>query len=308
MPNKYKLTFGADPEFFVTDKKTGVVVPSCRKFGGEKRAPIFISPDGGFLEDGTTLEFNVTPSKTLEECRKKLLNLQLVFVNQYAAYEIASTSANQFTEKELAEFHEANVIGCSPDLFAYGLRVAPTIKNFGTWRFAGGHIHIGISPWPEALEKTTIVKLLDLLWIPIMYEGVAEKRWAHYGFPGLYRETSYGVEYRSPDNFWCNSSYLPKCSSDTRKSFDITLGAIQQTLEALITTLNVDHHGARVNRELKTFFAHQEFGSVMGNLSILDDPAEVWGYRWAGREIRDTVLRWPKERVKEAERAARIAS
>lgn len=287
---KYKLTVGADPEFLVMDKES--IVPACRKFGGEKRAPVFISPDGGYLEDGVTVEFNVTPSTSLAETRKKLQNLQLVFVNKYDTYKIAAKTSATFPEDELQKYPEACAIGCSPDMSAYGLRLAPDIKKFGNKRFAGGHIHIGISPWPEGLEKSTFIKFLDLAWLAPMHSYCDGYRWQFYGHPGLYRETDYGVEYRSPDNLWCNSAFLSLIGSDGRSWFTDRINTFDSTLDNFIDLLEYDGHGARLNDDLESIINQSGIKDTMGMLSFAEGPHRIKQYRIWGSELFQYTKHW----------------
>lgn len=293
---KYKLTVGADPEFLVmeVDKSTKkqAIVPACRRFGGEKRAPIFISPDGGYLEDGVTVEFNVTPSASLATTRKKLFNLQLVFANKHDSYKIANCSSATFKQEDLDKFPEACSIGCSPDLSAYGLRLAPDIKKFGTRRFAGGHIHIGISPWPEGLEKSMFIKFMDLAWLAPLSGYIDQSRWEFYGHPGLYRETEYGVEYRSPDNGWCNSAYVAALDSETRTWLADRVDTMDLTLRCLIEILDKDGHGARVNDEIEGIVYGSGINDVMSMLSFTDGPHRIRAYRVYGTEMYNFLQRW----------------
>lgn len=296
---KYKITIGADPEFFVIDKKAGSLVPACRKFGGEKRAPMFLSPDGGFLEDGTTVEFNVTPSATLKETKKKIENLILVFLNKHDKYEIHKQSVAIFAKKELEEFPEAMQIGCSPDLFAYGLRVAPSIEKFGPKRFAGGHIHLGIDPWPEGLEKDVVIKFMDLLLVcTVAHRFCNPQRYPFYGHPGLYRETAYGVEHRSPDNWWCNPALEASIAEDTRKFIHDTIDQFDNSITKLHYCLEFDEHGARVNHEMRRLVKECNLDLVMNSFGALEDPGRIRNYRMYGRETylwteREWSLRHP---------------
>lgn len=206
-----KLTLGADPEFFVfkKDDPSYGVVPACGLFGGTKRNPVMLSPNGGYLEDGAAVEFNVAPASSFSELRNRIFEHVTLFKNRFPEYEIYGPSAASFDPKLLKSTPQLQVIACEADLYAYGLRNKPQINKFGHRRFAGGHIHIGIDPWPENLSKKAVIQYLDavLYYRCIRVHGANIYRYAFYGYPGLYRETSYGVEYRSPDNWWCNPNY-----------------------------------------------------------------------------------------------------
>lgn len=205
-----KVTFGADPEFFVARKDNPTTpVPACGLFGGGKKAPIFITPEGGYLEDGCAIEFNVSPAPTLVEVQKRLDRLITAFLTLNKDYKIFASSTATFDPKELRKHPQATVLGCDADFWAYGLRVKPQASMFKNQRFAGGHIHIGLDPWPKDLDPKMLVKALDFFVFPYFDMPPDGNRYKFYGHPGLYRETSYGIEWRSPDNWWA----MPGASS-----------------------------------------------------------------------------------------------
>jgi len=303
---RYKITIGADPEFIVADKKTHQAVVACHKFGGEKRAPMFLSPDGGFLEDGVTVEFNVTPSSSLKDTLKKLLNLQLVFLNKFQEYEFLPNSSAVYPQEELSKYSEAMNIGCSPDMFAYGLRLAPSISKFQNMRFAGGHVHVGINPWPEGLEKINLVKFIDLLFVLPWSRYYADKsRWKFYGHPGLYRETEYGIEHRSPDNSWCNAARISKLSPDAKEYHKGIISSFDWTMDRLATCFDYDQHGARVNDAIKMFLKTSNIDQVASEITALAGPESFYNYRNHYSVCTDALARWVSERKQlSANRAA----
>lgn len=301
--NKYKLTIGADPEFFLVDKKTNKVVPACGLFGGAKGSPIFLSPDGGFLEDGAAVEFNVTPCDSLAEVKTKINDLILVFLNNHANYTIHGASSAEFDLADIKKYPKAMQIGCAADLFAYGVRVAPSVAAFKANRFAGGHIHIGIDPWPEGLQKETLVKALDFVWMQDESKYLSDPyRWKFYGHPGLYRDTDYGVEYRSPDNWWCNPSaeWSPKAKEhvakvETRFSTFCTY---------LMGILNHDKTGARLEHDIQRSVkeSNASFYLTSSTIPVLDVYAgnRGWGIEFLQRMISSFEGRIREKMNKEA--------
>jgi hypothetical protein len=205
MTLKTKITFGADPEFFVAHKDNpDKPVPACGLFGGAKKSPIFITPEGGYLEDGCTVEFNVEPKLSLVEVRKAIDRLITAFLVLNKDYVLYTHSSAQFTRRELRKHPQAMILGCDADYWAYGIRTKPQANQFKDMRFAGGHIHIGLDPWPKDLTLEDFAKALDLwVWWPTANTLALDySRFTFYGHPGLYRETPYGIEYRTPDNSW----------------------------------------------------------------------------------------------------------
>lgn len=214
-----KVTIGADPEFPIAtmDKKhqlvTGWAV-ACGKFGGDKGAPVSCGPEGGWLEDGTMLELNPTPAEDPNVLAASILTL-LQKANEHVKKEglaVSIADTVYFSEEELAKYPQASVFGCSADYSAYSPGIPRTnimdaamCELGNSVRFAGGHVHLGLSTWPEELPKFVAVKFLDLfLLLPHMRSGWHQytDRAHYYGSPGLYRETSYGIEYRTPNNTW----------------------------------------------------------------------------------------------------------
>lgn len=202
--SKPTVTYGADPEFFVRERATGTIVPSCGLFGGDKGSPIVLSGDGGYLEDGVTIELNVAPQDTVVALRDRLLALKALWEQRFPGYELVPDAFADFTRSTLRKHPQAMAIGCNADLCAWGIRRAPQISDFGPRRFAGGHIHVGLDPWPQGLDPAFVIRWLDVfaLYPTLRETGVSVERFEHYGRPGLYRTTPYGVEWRSPDPFW----------------------------------------------------------------------------------------------------------
>lgn len=197
-----KVTFGADPEFFVKEKATGTIIPACGLFGGDKGSPILLNSNGGYLEDGVTIELNVAPCEDVSTLRQRLIDLKGLWEQRFPTHELVCEPYAEFTKATLRKHPRAMAIGCNADLCAWGIRRAPQISDFGPMRFAGGHIHVGIDPWPEGLEKDFLVRWLDMFALFPDVQHASQERYQHYGRPGLYRQTHYGIEWRSPDPSW----------------------------------------------------------------------------------------------------------
>lgn len=219
------VTFGADPEFFVRERSTGTTIPSCGLFGGEKGNPTILSNKGGYLEDGVTIEFNVAPSASLTQVRADLRELIGLWHQRFPQHELVGEPACQFDAAELKKHRTAMEIGCSADLSAWGVRRTPQVSDFGEVRFAGGHIHIGMDPWPEEYSKEFLIRWLDLFAYVPSLKFVKPDRFPYYGKPGLYRSTSYGVEYRTPDNTWV----LNDKAFEIPKQVELMVGALLES-------------------------------------------------------------------------------
>jgi hypothetical protein len=246
-----KVTFGADPEFFVARKDNpNTPVPACGLFGGMKKSPVFLSPEGGYLEDGCAVEFNVNPNESLVEVRKSLDRLITAFLVLNKDYVITPISSCLFDKQELRKHPQANVVGCDADFWAYGLRVKPQINMFKGRRFAGGHIHIGIDPWPENLDHKMFMKAIDMfVWPPFVSTyGVDSYRYEFYGHPGLYRVTPYGIEWRSPDNTWA----LPREDKQSNDYYESGVAQMESRIKGIVKDI-LDMGGEKFNVKVQDF-------------------------------------------------------
>lgn len=199
------ITFGADPEVFVHDVGKDRIIPSCGLFGGEKGNPRFGGKFGGYLEDNVTLEINPNVFASLEGVKSNvhgvIKDLRLLHKNKYS---FVFDSAILFKDEDL-QHANAKAFGCDPDWDAYINKKRERIDpaQVGNWRFAGGHIHIGADPWPDKYPKYIFIKLLELFaYLPFVTSDKQPERRPWYGQAGLFRSKSYGVEYRTPSNFW----------------------------------------------------------------------------------------------------------
>lgn len=214
----FKYTLGADPEMLVRDKLTKLIVPVCGKIGGTKDKPVtFIKTDGqplqGYMyqEDNVSFEVNIPPAQsasTFIRSIEKVLHYSEKKLVEAGLYADTRNAAHRFAADQLLS-DQAKTIGCDPDMCAYGgaddapmAREPFDIKDLGTWRYAGGHVHFGYDP-DLGVPHHVIVRLIDAcVYLPILHKDKQKARRPKYGLAGLYRPKPYGVEYRSMSNFW----------------------------------------------------------------------------------------------------------
>lgn len=251
-----KYSLGADPEMFVrspprnkgpgTKDSPGLIVPVCGKVGGTKDKPISFkkpSPDVSpraleykYQEDNVAFEVNIPPCRDPGQ-----FNRSISTVLGYSGELLASKglrydtlrSAHRFSAAELMH-PSAQTIGCDPDMCAYSAggddpvaREPFNIKDLGTWRFTGGHVHFGYDQ-TLGLPPHVMVRLIDaLVYLPIIALDKQKMRRTKYGLAGLYRVKPYGVEYRTMSNFW-----LTQPSKVATRSFNL-LGDVHHNLDLL---------------------------------------------------------------------------
>lgn len=205
------ITLGADPEIFLQDNN-GKFISAINKIGGTKKNPLKINDTISVQEDNVLAEFNIAPINCnklqgqrvwtssilqgINEIRKKAADFQLGLSFQSSAI---------FTKDQLAD-RKANEFACDPDFNIYTNQINPKPRGVNPClRSAGGHIHIGF-PKDSGMTAKTIIPWLDLyvgLW-GVLKDPLSQ-RTQLYGKAGSFRPKPYGLEYRTPSNFWLQS-------------------------------------------------------------------------------------------------------
>ena len=211
----YKV--GHDCEFFVLDSNRGHIVPVCGKLGGTKKKPLAVEGSRvgtTYQEDGVACEIGMDPTSVhdfIPAASQSFFDMQTVLESRQL--QVAGGVCNTFKLEDLKLHPQALVIGCSPDYSAHdrGMkRNNLNIEAMGTRRFTGGHLHFSCPLKDrERLANDTpiwaVVQMIDALALMFSsrysweYQG---ERYEFYGLPGLYRPKPYGLEYRTPTNYW----------------------------------------------------------------------------------------------------------
>lgn len=208
------VTVGADPEGFLGDAQAyNYMKPSIGVVPGTKDAPHDLG-DGFFChEDNVTIELGWAPSMTGREFALKALEapkrVQAAFLTK--DQNIVFQACHTFETMELAH-EQARHFGCDPDFDAYtggNVREVPATLATGRKRYAGGHIHIGgdfnCPPFVAALFADLFLSLTPQTMWDIKGKNQNRLRAPHYGRPGVFRQKEYGIEYRTPGNWWMTS-------------------------------------------------------------------------------------------------------
>ena len=196
-------TLGSDPEFPIWDSKEKKYISSVGKVGGTKKEPLLLENGLYVQEDNVAVEITIQPCETLEEIYSQvdratqIINERLFEKNENWSLAIASSGIYHVQE---LKSKAAQTMGCEPALNIYqGSAKAVTAAMAGTLRTFGFHIHFGFENTAlDSRFKQAFVFLCDLhLGLPSMLYDSDVKRRSLYGNLGDYRETSYGVEYRT---------------------------------------------------------------------------------------------------------------
>ena len=212
-----RVRIGCDPEIFVCDIKTGKAVPITGKIGGTKERPKFIEKNDPFFkgwgkvsgwalqEDGAALEFNTPAFQNGDDFATNVEG----FSNSLTAYletlglEPIRSSCVTFDKELLEQSPKAFILGCDPDYNAYTGKEnpVPAVETMGMTRFGAGHIHVGYVV--DDIPHDIMAKFLDLtVGLPLTSCDKQGARRNFYGKAGNYRPKKYGIEYRTPSNYW----------------------------------------------------------------------------------------------------------
>lgn len=201
------LAVGCDPEVFAVDLR-GRPVPLCGLVGGTKKDPIPVK-GGTIQEDNVMAEIGITPAKTKEEFITNINDVMEVLHHKFDHYSIRMQIQESMTFNRRALLKkQARTVGCDPDMNAYTEDWNEIVGLHETDRYGAGHLHMS---WenPSMVQRINLVKFLDLyIGLPQVLLTQPSGRRFSYGRAGNFRPKEYGVEYRTPSNFWLKDDTL----------------------------------------------------------------------------------------------------
>ncbi len=247
------MRLGADPEIFLQTIE-GQLTSVIGKVGGTKWRPLPIKGlANGFTlqEDNVALEFGIPPAKDAEEYVAFINQVKSAGLDALKGLRYSNLSCAIFPESEM-EHPKAHEFGCEPDYNAWtgkvNLKPQPPHPFM---RSAGGHIHV--ETW---LPKKPAVQAMDLfVSVPAVLMDKGHERKQLYGKAGAYRPKSYGLEYRTPSNFWIFDDKLirwvwrqtEKAMQFTRKGHRLT-GADADNVVSAVNENNRDKALALISK------------------------------------------------------------
>lgn len=221
-----ELTIGSDPEALLRNKKTKEIVSAIPFIKEGKQNPRNLGDGYKVLHDNVLVEFNVPPAKSKREF---ISNLREGFRRIHevigAEFELVPQASHEFHKKFLKD-RDARIFGCDPEYCAYEMRVKLPPDCRTNLRSCGAHIHIGRAdfenPEDEVLmnpfSKARVIRLMDLfvgLTLTMLdKDPTSPARKRLYGLAARHRPTDYGVEYRTPPNYWLRSPQLAELVYD----------------------------------------------------------------------------------------------
>lgn len=206
MSNAELITIGSDPELFLEDS-AGKVISAIGKIGGTKDKPRVIKGLAkGFAvqEDNVLLEYNTPPAKSLLlfQNYQALIRDHLEEMVGQLGLKLSTKASHSMDDDQLD--HPASwVFGCDPDYDVWKMKWNPKPKSPDPkLRSAGGHIHVCYTN-PNMADSIRLGRILDYcVGAPLAMLDPDTKRQELYGKPGAIRFKPYGLEYRTPSNFW----------------------------------------------------------------------------------------------------------
>jgi hypothetical protein len=224
MPIYLSTIVGADPEFFVEDKK-GKIIPAFEFLKASADPAVALSKVEGqnnyggqkVYWDGFQAEFTVGANNCLGWVSDSIqASMRCLYKEAHKYNKNARLSTKTLievpldvlanTKPEYVEF------GCKPSLNVYNLKSGLDVPAREIpFRSSGGHIHFGFGKQnPETV--TRIVKALDAILavgcvsLFARYDHPMRRRF--YGLPGEYRLPAHGLEYRTLSNAWLFHPFL----------------------------------------------------------------------------------------------------
>lgn len=200
------LMIGSDPELFLEDAN-GKVISAIGKIGGTKKRPKPVKVLGkGFAvqEDNVLLEYNTPAAKTRNAWESYHRDMLTYLREMVGGIGLAlSNKASHSMDADQLQDKRAHIFGCDPDFDAWKLQwnKAPKCED-PNLRSAGGHIHLAYEN-PNYKDSVKIARLCDLfIGAPLKVVDPDKRRAELYGRPGAIRFKPYGLEYRTPSNYW----------------------------------------------------------------------------------------------------------
>lgn len=219
---KLPVLIGADPELFMQNPNTGEFISASdyaclARIPGTKYEP-FKVPYGAVQIDGTALEFNIDPAKTVDEFVGYIRSVRKTLTEMVPGYNVLAVPVARF-DANYFKFEvptSAQELGCNPDYNGWSEDMNPRPDSAGEpMRTASGHLHIGWTEGQDIEDKDYFLKCCKFARQLDYYLGMYSLLWDKdgtrrqlYGKAGAFRPKSYGMEYRVLSNRWLDSEPL----------------------------------------------------------------------------------------------------
>ena len=240
-------TFGADPELFCLDTKSGKFISVHDLLPGTKADPFKVE-NGAVQVDGLAAEFNIDPASTLKEFRKNIKSVrsqieEMIQKNGGKHLVLKAIPTATFDQAYFDNLPpDTKVLGCEPDYCgqkrAVNPRPDPGNKPFRT---GGGHVHIG---WGNGFDLKDPAHFNDCCLLAYnlynngmnkdyLWDGDNQRR-KLYGSAYSFRPKSFGMEFRYLSNAWVDNDdaleFVYKTAAAVVERMDASLGDIKEAV------------------------------------------------------------------------------
>jgi hypothetical protein len=259
-----KFSIGSDPEFMLANS-SGEIVSAIPVIKVDKHNPIELGGGQKLYYDNVMLETNVPPANSKGQFLGNIKETyNRIFSVVGSGYRVFAVPSHNFKSDECAHPH-AMEAGCSPEYCAYTRSKCLPPNFVDTFRSAGGHIHIGRTDFMDIDEdecddneflmgfdaKHDMIRAMDIfVGLPLTVldnSKASQDRKRLYGKAGRFRPTAYGVEYRTPSNFWLSSPKMAELIYDltfaawnTMKDGKLELGPVTDKAFTIINANDVN--------------------------------------------------------------------
>jgi hypothetical protein len=197
MTTKLKhLATGCDPEGFAKHEEDGYI-PACLFMEHMKG-------EGPIHADGCCVEMSIPPSKTEDEFLRVVNDWKErmeIVLEEHNLKPVYLSSVN-FEKKYMRDTRTLEA-GCDPDYSFYTRqRNIPVIWS-DRRRVAGGHVHISWDGPKTPVVHRAVGKSFEIMHglVGVLHDQDIVRP-GLYGMAGSFRPKDYGMEIRSPSNWW----------------------------------------------------------------------------------------------------------
>lgn len=222
--NIKNVKIGTDFEMFLQDVNTNEIISAEGLVQGTKNQPFQFDKRNKYFAislDNVSVEGNIPPATTAYQFYKNVQKT-IEYINSVIPSNVKAVPlpAARLAEKYVSTEH-AQILGCESDLNAYTGETNPRpnvqCKENYTLRSSGGHLHLSYDN-PDPFTSFDLIRALDLfVGVPSVIMEPDNERKKLYGKAGACRLKSYGVEYRSPSNYYLQSEELTRWMFDNAK-------------------------------------------------------------------------------------------
>lgn len=214
-------SWGTDPELMLMDKDDNYISAIDVVQGSpEHRLEI---EGHEFYYDNVLAEFAMKPATSKKQALAYLKECLELYAEVVSPYRLVAQAYQTYPNSIWEQVNEntgeplAATAGCAIDRCGYLVKDMEAPKEIiqnSTERSGGGHVHIGderlLREYGLYLAPSAVIMDL-LIGVPSLFldlDPTSPKRRRIYGQAGRFRICDYGMEYRTPGNFWLKSPKL----------------------------------------------------------------------------------------------------